>query len=173
MKILIKGAELAEAAVMKRKKCRKMPDNKKQKKILISWAAVVLWVVFIFYLSAQPVYKSNSLSKKVTEIVVETVEKVAPEVKPDVNRMNHLLRKNAHFFAYLVLGILMMNLLERSGADGTGRVMSALVFCILYAVSDEVHQLFVPGRGSQARDVLIDSIGAIIGIRMYCIYKSK
>jgi VanZ family protein len=150
-----------------------MTDIKKQKNILIPWAAVVLWLVFIFYLSAQPVYESNMLSKRVTEVVVETVEKVAPESKLDVNRMNHLLRKNAHFFAYLMLGILMMNLLGRSGVGGTKGIVLALGICVLYAISDEVHQLFVPGRGAQVRDVLIDSAGAIIGIRMYSIYKSK
>jgi VanZ family protein len=41
------------------------------------------------------------------------------------------------------------------------------VFCILYAISDEVHQLFVLGRGAQVVDVLIDSLGAFVGIGMY------
>ena len=39
----------------------------------------------------------------------------------------------------------------------------ALGFCILYAASDEIHQLFVPGRGAQFRDVMIDFSGAILG----------
>lgn len=41
------------------------------------------------------------------------------------------------------------------------------MICILYAISDEVHQLFVPGRGGQVRDVIIDSAGAIAGILGY------
>jgi VanZ family protein len=41
------------------------------------------------------------------------------------------------------------------------------VFCVLYAVSDEVHQLFVPGRGAQVTDVLIDNAGAFVGIGIY------
>jgi len=43
----------------------------------------------------------------------------------------------------------------------------SLIFCLFYAASDEIHQLFVPGRGAKATDVLIDGIGALIGIGLY------
>ncbi|MFP5109854.1 VanZ family protein [Neobacillus sp. C211] len=39
--------------------------------------------------------------------------------------------------------------------------------CVLFAVSDEFHQLFVAGRGAQVKDVFIDSAGAIVGIVIY------
>lgn len=74
------------------------------------------------------------------------------------------IRKTAHFSVYLLLGVLVMNALRRSGVIGLKAVALAIGICVLYAVSDEVHQLFVPGRGGQARDVLIDSAGAILGI---------
>ncbi len=45
--------------------------------------------------------------------------------------------------------------------------MLSLMICILYAISDEVHQSFVPGRGPGVMDVLIDSAGAMVGIGMY------
>lgn len=142
-----------------------------ESKNIISWTAVILWIVLIFCFSAQPVYKSNSLSKKVTKVVIETAEKIAPKAVTkfefDINRINHLIRKNAHFFVFLVLGILVINVLSRSGRKGVRAIAMALGICVLYAVSDEVHQLFVPGRGAQVKDVLIDSAGAIVGI---CIY---
>lgn len=141
--------------------------NKNRTIKILSWTAVILWLVLIFYLSNQPVHQSNGLSKKVTEIVVETVEKVVPNAELNMNRMNHLLRKNAHFFAYLVLGVLVMNALNRSGVRGAKKILLALIFCVLYAISDEFHQLFVPGRGAQVKDVLIDSAGAVVGIGLY------
>ncbi len=61
----------------------------------------------------------------------------------------------------------MLNALRRSGIRGFRGFILSLVFCILYAISDEVHQLFVPGRGAQVSDVLIDSLGAFLGIGMY------
>lgn len=46
-------------------------------------------------------------------------------------------------------------------------MLLALATCIVYAVSDEIHQLFVPGRGAQVKDVMIDSTGAFAGIIIY------
>ena len=45
----------------------------------------------------------------------------------------------------------------------------SLFVCVLYAISDEVHQLFVSGRGAQVKDVLIDSAGAIVGVGLYLV----
>jgi len=39
-----------------------------------------------------------------------------------------------------------------------------LLSCSLYAVTDEIHQLFVPGRSGELRDVMIDSIAALVGV---------
>lgn len=133
-------------------------------KKIVSFLAVILWMGLIFYLSAQPVEQSNNLSKKVTEVVVETVEKIAPTTQLDFGRANHILRKNAHFFAYLVLGILVTNLLRLSKICMFKSIIFALIICLIYAISDEFHQLFVPGRGGQIRDVIIDTTGATTGI---------
>ena len=43
----------------------------------------------------------------------------------------------------------------------------SLLVCVLYAISDELHQLFVSGRGAQVKDVLIDSAGATVGVCLY------
>lgn len=141
-----------------------MTRRKNKAYILISWTIVILWLVLIFYLSSQVVEKSNGLSKGITEVIVKTLEKIIPNANIDINRFNHLLRKNAHFFAYFILGVLVMNIVNRKGINGFKAFAIALGICILYAISDEVHQLFVPGRGAQVKDVLIDSAGAATGI---------
>lgn len=136
-------------------------------KKIVKFLAVILWMTLIFYLSAQPVEESNNLSKKVTEVIVDTLEKVKPEIELNPRKMNHILRKNAHFFAYLVLGILVMNLSKTIKIDLFKATIYSLIFCILYAISDEFHQLFVPGRGAQLKDVIIDTSGSITGIIIY------
>ena len=143
------------------------------KRKILSWLLVIFWMVLIFYLSHQPATKSNGLSKATTEIIVETVEKVAPKVDINKRSFNHILRKNAHFFAYLVLGILVGNGLRSIGVVGYKSIGLALLICVLYAISDEVHQLFVPGRGGQVRDVLIDSAGSISGVVMYKMFNKR
>ncbi len=146
-----------------------MFKNKKQIIILFSWVAVLLWMLLIFHLSSQVAEDSNELSKGVTEIVVETAEKVAPKYNLDVNNFNHIVRKNAHFFTYLVLGILVSNATKRSGLRGTRAIFFIFTICVFYAISDEIHQAFVPGRGPQVKDVFIDSAGSIAGIGLYLI----
>lgn len=138
----------------------------------IAWAFVIVWMAVIFYLSHQPATESDKLSTGITEIIVENVQKVLPQNEFDMNRLNHVVRKNAHFFAYLLLGIFVLHALTKSGVLGFKAFFIALGICVLYAISDEVHQLFVPGRSGQVRDVLIDSTGALVGIGLYLCVKN-
>ena len=131
---------------------------------VISWLLVILWMGVIFYLSHQQAVESNSLSTGITERIVAIIERVAFGIEVDLVHFNHLIRKSAHFFAYLVLGILVSNALNSHGYAGFKLFWVAMGICVLYAISDEVHQLFVPGRAGQVRDVLIDSAGAVVGI---------
>ncbi|WP_339226911.1 VanZ family protein [Oceanobacillus sp. FSL K6-2867] len=133
----------------------------------LSWAAVILWMGLIFYLSHQPAAESSELSTGVTEIVLSIIEKMVPNEGLDVNRIHHLIRKNAHFFIYFFLGMLVLYALRKSKGTGYQTIGLAMLICVLYAISDEVHQLFVPGRGAQVMDVLIDSGGASVGIVSY------
>lgn len=140
------------------------------KRKIISWLAIILWLVLIFILSAQPVHKSNGLSKGIAGKIIKIIEKISPDKNISLGRFNHYLRKTAHFFFYMILGILMMNVLKMVKVEGAKRIALALVICVLCAMLDEFHQLFVPGRGAQVKDVIIDSIGAIVGIGLYGIW---
>ena len=143
------------------------------KRKVFPWIFVILWMALIFYLSHQPATESNGLSTGITEKIIEMVEKIAPAININLGRLNHIVRKNAHFFAYLILGILVTNGLRNNEIIGFKGFRLALLICVLYAISDEVHQLFVPGRGGQVRDVVLDSIGAIVGIISMIILLSK
>ena len=52
-------------------------------------------------------------------------------------------------------------------------IIYSLIFCFIYACSDEMHQLFINGRSGEIRDVLIDSIGAFIGISLYYLVRRR
>lgn len=113
-------------------------------------------MIGIFYLSHQPASASNELSTGITVIVVETVEKVTALSSYSLDSLNHVLRKSTHFVAYFGLALILWLALDRSKK----RYLYAWGFATLYAVTDEFHQLFVDGRGGQAKDVAIDSLGA-------------
>ncbi|MEK4523077.1 VanZ family protein [Psychrobacillus sp. FSL W7-1457] len=132
-----------------------------------SYLAVVLWMGLIFFFSSQPADDSKELSTGVTEVILSVVEAVAPESDLFVDNLHHFVRKNAHFLIYFVLGILVVRAFRVSEIRGKKSMLLALATCIVYAVSDEIHQLFVPGRGAQVKDVMIDSTGAFAGIIIY------
>lgn len=140
----------------------------KMRKIL-SCIFIVAWMGLIFKLSSQPAVQSGKLSGRVTNINIKAIEKVNPSTKFNIAEFNHMVRKNAHFFVYLVLGVLTINALRIKGIRRYRCVIFALFICILYASSDEVHQIFVPGRSAQVKDVFIDSAGAGVGILVYLI----
>ena len=122
---------------------------------IISWTAVILWMTLIFSLSSQVVEQSNLRSTEITEIIVKTVERIVPQADLEIYKLNPIVRKNTHFFAYLVLGLLVINVLRRNVVYGYRSIVLALLICVLYAISDEVHRLFVPGRGGQVKDIII------------------
>ena len=134
------------------------------KRKILSWIAVILWMSVIFMFSSQPATESGKLSKLITNIDVKIIRKVVPNTKFDVIEFEHIIRKSAHFFIYLGLSILIINTLRRSGVRKYRCIIGTLLSCIIFAASDELHQVFVAGRGAQVSDVIIDSAGIALGI---------
>ena len=135
----------------------------------ILWSLVIIWMVMIFIFSAQPSEQSSALSggfiQSIMDIVNPDFEKLPPEQqKIIIENFQHITRKAAHLLAYTVLGILCMTALQQHAMMKKKRMITAFLICICYAVTDEVHQLFVSGRSAQVTDVCIDSLGALIGI---------
>ncbi|WP_363316022.1 VanZ family protein [Clostridium sp.] len=90
-------------------------------------------------------------------------------------RLNLILRKNAHAFEYLVLAIIVSGVLHVFKLRGKQAIVYIMFICLLYAVTDEFHQQLVPGRTSLVSDVVIDFAGSLIGILVFYViyYKLK
>lgn len=111
--------------------------NFKNKNIL-NWALLILWMGVIFYFSAQPDLKSGFES-----------------------RLDFILRKAAHIVEYVILTYLAWQAIG-DGAKSKKYLIYAVIFSIIYAVSDEYHQTFVRSRIGSPVDVLVDSAGIVI-----------
>ena len=83
--------------------------------------------------------------------------------------LNKVLRKSAHVMEFLILSMLLCNAFFTYGIKGRNPIIYVLFITLFYAVLDEYHQIFVIGRGSSVKDVLIDFIGGIIGMAIYYI----
>jgi len=130
------------------------------------------WMMLIFYLSSQVAPASNELSKGFLDQLLKIIGTIFPSIELSQSLSNHLIRKFAHFFAYMILGLISMNVFKKHPK----RVLISLLICVVFASSDEFHQLFVPGRGGMLTDVVIDSLGGILGLIIFevlCIYKGQ
>jgi VanZ family protein len=80
--------------------------------------------------------------------------------------MNALLRKSAHLTEYAVLAVFLYNSLKPAGDPLWSRKAAfwALLASGSYSLTDEFHQLFVPGRHASLADCLVDTTGALLGL---------
>lgn len=145
-------------------------------KKIISWILVVAWMIFIFILSNMNSNDSGNKSQTIVKNTVDVTTTIGSNVgvikKPSEEKieklsadLNPIFRKFSHAFVYLVLAILVANALNISKVKKV--FIFTILICILYAASDEFHQLYIPGRSGEVRDVMIDTLGALIGYSLY------
>lgn len=120
----------------------------------ISLLLVILWMIFIFVMSSFDATSSSNQSNFIVDIITSIIN-----IK-DTGLLSLIIRKLAHFIEYFILGILVINFITRYDK----KIIIAILLCIIYATSDEIHQIFVPGRSCQITDIMIDSLGSIMGI---------
>ena len=130
---------------------------------------ILLLIIFstIFGFSNQNREKSSSLSRRVTEAIVEInplTNKLSIEEKEKVvEDMHTVIRKLAHFFVYMVVGILLMLLCKTYEMKEIKRWIISIIVGGTYAMTDEFHQLFIQGRSGQFSDVILDTSGVFVG----------
>jgi VanZ family protein len=115
------------------------------KTVFYHWLPVGIWAWAIFYFSS------------------------LPDLNSGLGILDLILRKAAHIIEYGVLTALIIRAVGRTWRQWPWRRIALWSGggAILYAVSDEIHQSFVPRRGPSATDVLIDSVGIAVSIYFY------
>lgn len=138
------------------------------KKRIISIVLLVLWMITVFLFSAQDATRSSKVSGNLTDTMLDLLN-VSEEHKETAET---LIRKLAHFTIYAVGGVLAMCCFSECKLGSNKNIIVSQMFGTVYAITDEVHQYFVPGRACQLRDVLIDSLGIATGILLVLILKN-
>ncbi|MBB6216386.1 VanZ family protein [Anaerosolibacter carboniphilus] len=136
-------------------------------KKIVAWVLVILWCGVIFYFSAEDRIVSHDRSSKIKETVEKVIVKVVKENGIDRNirvRLEYYIRKTGHLLEYFILAVLVFNALWVSGIKGLKLYSVTFYMSLVYASLDEFHQSFVPGRGPQVSDVLLDGVGVAMGI---------
>jgi len=134
---------------------------------------LIFQMVFVFIMSS---FGSDSSSAQSAQII-----QVLRQVFPNLNNTSHLdvsslvfiVRKTAHFTEYAILGILFFLFFRQffPQKNGSRYFILAILFGFFYACTDEIHQLFIPGRSGQFTDVLIDTLGASFGCLLLVLFR--
>lgn len=122
---------------------------------------IIINCIIIFMFSNQDANESGKTSQGVIKYIYEHVP-ILKNIPEDT--FSFIVRKTAHFSIYMLLGILSVSFALTYKGTKYQKGLASLCFGILYACSDEFHQLFIEGRSGEIRDVLIDSLGCLLGI---------
>lgn len=118
---------------------------------------LLIWMSIIFFLSHQPGEDSKALSDwmvyllNVFQLEVETLKAL---------KIPFIIRKAAHFTVYGIL-FLFAYVACMGFQDRNKQIVLSFIITLAYAISDEIHQVFIPGRVGHYTDVLIDMAGAL------------
>ena len=137
-------------------------------KRIIFLALLLATFYIIFNFSSQNGIESGNISRKVTTFIVEMLSKIKTmdsSMKLHyIAKLHPIVRKLAHFSIYTLVGFSVMGLMCTFNIKNKFKVFISIVIGVIYAVADEIHQNFTPGRLPSPIDVCIDSLGVFTGI---------
>lgn len=144
----------------------KTEKTENSKKVYIFRGLVILWMVVIFVFSAADGDESSKTSGWVGRMIGSILHSdfedwTEEEQQAYAEKIEYPIRKTAHATEYAVLALLFFGALT---FEGKKRYIFSWIFTVIYACTDEFHQLFVPGRAGRLFDVGVDSLGALAGL---------
>lgn len=133
-------------------------SRKKLQKFL-AWLALLVWMGVIFYFSHQ----SGDTSMQLSDGILDSFKSLFQNFL-DYHTLSYIVRKIAHFTEYFILGLLIYHLVKQYRVISKTEIIWMILFCVIYAMSDEFHQVFIGGRSPKVFDVIIDSLGSSLSI---------
>jgi len=146
------------------------------KSLLRNWWSVVFWLGVIRAESSDTASAANT-GALLYKVIAAVVPHVAPWV---VERLNEVLRKTGHFLGYAILSALVLLALRNTNRDRLRNLLPrpwgiylrdywraewallSILFTIVTASFDEIHQTFIPSRTGRWQDVVLDTCGAVV-----------
>ena len=135
--------------------------SKKSKYIILT----IIWMGFIFCMSNQPANISKELSQNIENLLNYTpiIGNLLSDILNSPNSQ-FIVRKSAHIILFCLLSILCFVVIYELKRNLKISTLVSFSITFVYACIDEIHQLFIQGRSGKINDVLIDSIGVIMGL---------
>lgn len=150
--------------------------NLLRRKAIIMGILCITWLTVIFYNGTRQGEVSQRSSKEIVRIIRMFVD-VSPitieKASIKFSTVNFYVRKNAHFFQYLILSILICAVVKQLKLYKSSKIFLVLFLLLLFPVADEFIQKYIPGRSSNIFDIIIDFSGGVLGMLVSRITSSK
>lgn len=136
----------------------------------LSFVPALCMMYVIFQFSAAPATESSNTSGRVCNKIIEVADEALDlglsydQKYMYAQKIEHPVRKLAHFTEYAILGATVALPLYVYGMRGFWLILVAGAICVGFACTDEYHQSFVAGRSPSRKDVMIDGAGAFCGV---------
>lgn len=142
-------------------------------KKVITITLILIWMCIVFKFSSQQSTESSQLSGGITKAILNFFNVLEGKTIEQQSQIETIVRKLAHYLIYTVGGILILSHVNLYKISANKKVIVSQLVGTLYATTDETHQLFVPGRSGEIRDVCLDSLGVITGIIITLIIQKR
>lgn len=142
------------------------------KQKILSSIPVLCIMILIFIFSSRPAVQSTKDSMMISKVIYNAYTELQKDSNIEdqtimINQIDHIVRKTAHAFIYFTLCITIVFHLKWYHLSEGNRCFLSVFLTFSYACTDEYHQLFVPGRSGEFKDVMIDTSGAIVGVLFF------
>ncbi len=137
---------------------------------------LILWCMVIFWFSQQDgdasAQLSDGLTMQVLRRILPGISDLSVAAQAEVlGLFTYIVRKVAHFTEYAILGMLAWFAFRPWVVSVKRTAFLAWIFAVVYACTDEFHQMFRGGRTPQFMDIGIDSLGALFGIALIVVVR--
>ena len=139
---------------------------------IIGITLIAMWMITVFIFSNEKATESKVTSRNVTIAIVQAISgKDISDNEELLKNTDKIVRKLAHYTLYTVGGVLIISFAYTMDKTKKEKILYSLAFGVCFVITDEVHQLFVPGRTGRLLDVGIDTLGIMTGILIFLIIK--
>jgi VanZ family protein len=144
--------------------------NLLKRKTIIMGILCIIWLVVIFYNGTRQGEVSQRISKEGVKVISMFMDVLPTTIESNsikFSTVNFYVRKNAHFFQYLILSILICAVVKQLKLYKSSKIFLVLFLILLFPVADEFIQKYIPGRTSSVFDIIIDFSGGVLGMLIY------
>jgi VanZ family protein len=162
---------LSEEIIVESDKVETPGDTQARRRRIRRYAPLVIWMGFIFFASTGEFSASNT-----SRIIGPLLRWLFPDISEEQLTLAHsITRKVAHFAEYAILAWLAARAFSTSSRPALSRrwFLISLLLVVVYSLSDEYHQSFVPSRTGTIYDSLIDISGGLAALLLYALWRSK